>query len=263
MVRGRTPAGAPARGSTTVSSASGGARTSRHENASRPSREALPQRVRWSRMLTAVGVTPSAPAWRAMSRSIAALARGLSHASRTAAIDRRSAAATWTMISSSSAPPIRSTRDRRAPVRAGTNRRRWRSPRKRMTAPSRRPPRASSSARSRACRARWRRNHGSRSARKARTWRSGSTQPRRPGAGTVTTTPRSGWITTRRPRERGERRSVYVSGPPTSIATAAVSVTPAAPLGARSRARVTVTSAAGRVPPARPSRHHGGWPVAR
>ena len=53
--------------------------------------EALPQRVRWSRMLTAVGVTPSAPAWRAMSRSIAARARGLSHASRTAAIDRRSA----------------------------------------------------------------------------------------------------------------------------------------------------------------------------
>ena len=83
------------------------------------------------------------PAWCAMSRSIAARARGLSHASRTAAIGRRSPAATWTMISSSSAPPIRSTRDRRTPVRAATSRSRWRSPRKRMTAPSRSPPRAS------------------------------------------------------------------------------------------------------------------------
>ena len=44
------------------------------------------------------------------SRSIAARARGLSHASRTAASGRRSAGATWTMISSSSAPPTRSTR---------------------------------------------------------------------------------------------------------------------------------------------------------
>ena len=45
---------------TTVSSASGGARISRHEKASRPCREALPQRVRWSRTLTAVGLTPRA-----------------------------------------------------------------------------------------------------------------------------------------------------------------------------------------------------------
>ena len=45
---------------TTVSSASGGARISRHENASRPWRDALPQRVRWSRMLIAAGETPSA-----------------------------------------------------------------------------------------------------------------------------------------------------------------------------------------------------------
>ena len=48
---------------TTVSSASGGARISRQENASRPWREALPQRVRWSRTLTATGSTPSAAAW--------------------------------------------------------------------------------------------------------------------------------------------------------------------------------------------------------
>ena len=45
---------------TTVSSASGGARIRRHENARRPCREALPQRVRWSRMLTAAGSTPRA-----------------------------------------------------------------------------------------------------------------------------------------------------------------------------------------------------------
>ena len=76
---------------TTVSSASGGARMSRHENANRLCREALPQRVRWSRIVTAAGLTPSAAAWRPISRSIAARARGLSHASRTAPIDRRSA----------------------------------------------------------------------------------------------------------------------------------------------------------------------------
>ena len=45
---------------TTVSSASGGARISRHEKARRPCREALPQRVRWSRTLSAVGLTPRA-----------------------------------------------------------------------------------------------------------------------------------------------------------------------------------------------------------
>ena len=78
---------------TTVSSASGGARISRHEKASRPCREALPQRVRWSRTLSAVGLTPRAVACRATSRSIAARARGLSHASRTAAVERRSAGA--------------------------------------------------------------------------------------------------------------------------------------------------------------------------
>ena len=42
-----------------------------------------------------------------------------------------------------------------------------------------------------------------------RSGRSGFAQPRRVGGGTVTTTPRSGWITTRRPRDRGERRRVY------------------------------------------------------
>ena len=99
--------------------------------------------------------------------------------------------------------------DRRTPVRAATSRRRWRSPRKRITAPSRSPPRAASSARSRACRARCRRSHGSRSARNAADVALGFA-PSRAGrrAGTVTTTPRSGWITTRRPRDRGDRRSV-------------------------------------------------------
>ena len=63
---------------TTVSSASGGARMRRHENANRLCREALPQRVRWSRIVTAEGSTPSAAAWRLISRSIATRARGLS-----------------------------------------------------------------------------------------------------------------------------------------------------------------------------------------
>ena len=45
---------------TTVSSASGGARMSRQLNDRRPVREALPQRVRWSRIETAVGLTPRA-----------------------------------------------------------------------------------------------------------------------------------------------------------------------------------------------------------
>ena len=48
---------------TTVSSASGGARISRQLNDSRPARDALPQRVRWSRIETAVGLTPRAAAW--------------------------------------------------------------------------------------------------------------------------------------------------------------------------------------------------------
>ena len=121
---------------------------------------------------------------------------------------RRSAGARWTINSSSSAPPMRSTDERRRPARAGTRRSRWRSPRNRIVAPSRRPPRAARIARSRAIRSRCRRSHGSRSARNAVMWRSGSDQPRRPAAGTVTTTPRSGWMTTRRPRDRGDRRSV-------------------------------------------------------
>ena len=70
---------------TTVSSASGGARMSRHENARRPWREALPQRVRWSRTVTAAGLTPRAVACRRISASMAVRARGRSHASRTAA----------------------------------------------------------------------------------------------------------------------------------------------------------------------------------
>ena len=148
------------------------------------------------------------------------------------------------------------------PGRAGTSRRRWRSPRKRIVAPSRRPPRAAISARSRAWLARWRRSHGSRSRRKVSMCRSGSRQPRRPAAGTVTTTPRSGWMTTRRPRDRGERRSVYASGPPGNRATAGVSVT-AVPVMAAAAARRSVTSAGAIDPPARRSRRHRGSRLAR
>ena len=92
--------------------------------------------------------------------------------------------------------------------------------------------------------------------------RSGSRQPRRPAAGTVTTTPRSGWMTTRRPRDRGERRSVYASGPPGSRATAGVSVT-AVPAMAAAAARRSVTSAGAIDPPARRSRRHRGSRLAR
>jgi hypothetical protein len=42
--------------------------------------------------------------------------------------------------------------------------------------------------------------------------------------GKVTTTPRSGWITTRRRRARGERRRVYGTSPPGSRTTSSVSV---------------------------------------
>ena len=157
---------------------------------------------------------------------------------------------------------IRSTVERRSPARAGTSRRRWRSPLNRIVAPSRRPPRAAISARSRAWFARWRRSHGSRSRRKVSMCRSGSRQPRRPAAGTVTTTPRSGWMTTRRPRDRGERRSVYASGPPGNRATAGVSVT-AVPVMATAAARRSVTSAGAIDPPARRSRHHRGSRLAR
>ena len=97
-------------------------------------------------------------------------------------------------------------------------------PRNRSWAPSRRPPRAASRARSWACPSRCRRNHASRSARNRCTWGSGSDQPRRPDGGTVTTTPRSGRMTTRRPRDLGERRRMNGIGPPGSTATEASSV---------------------------------------
>ena len=60
---------------TTVSRASGGARISRQLNDSRPAREALPQRVRWSRIDTAVGLTPRAAAWPARAASMTGRAR--------------------------------------------------------------------------------------------------------------------------------------------------------------------------------------------
>ena len=76
---------------TTVSSASGGARISRHENASRLWRDALPQRVRWSRMLTAAWVSPRPVAWRLISCSIAPGLRRLEPRFEDGLIERRSA----------------------------------------------------------------------------------------------------------------------------------------------------------------------------
>ena len=218
---------------TTVSSASRGARTSRHDSDTRPSREALPQRLRGSRMVIARGATPRAAA---CSRDglvdPLARARSRSHASMTAASGR--AVALRTVDDESRRRTARrSDRGRRPrPGRRGSARPR---PSSRIDPPSRAPPRAASSARTSACRARWRRSHGSRSAEEL----DGAplaVGPRRTRvAGTVTTTPRSGWITTRRPRARGECRSVYGSGPPGSGATAGASVVGAA--GAASAVR--------------------------
>ena len=119
---------------TTVSSASGGARMRRHENANRPCRDALPQRVRWSRIVTAAGrhaERRGMPADLAFDRGAGPR---LEPRARGRPIDRRSAAGGMpTTISSSSAPPIRSTDDRRSsgPRRARA-RSRWRSPRNRI-----------------------------------------------------------------------------------------------------------------------------------
>ena len=193
---------------TTVSSASGGARISRHEKTSRPLARGAPPA---GPLVADADRRGDHPEGRGVPRDVA-LDGGPGPRLEPGLEDGRGrppvGGARRTTSSSSSTPPIRSTLDRRAPAPAGTTRSRWSSPRNRSVAPSRSPPRAASSARSRAWRARCRRSHGSRSARNASTCRSGRAQPRRPAAGTVTTTPRSGWITTRRPRDRGERRSV-------------------------------------------------------
>jgi putative oxidoreductase len=70
---------------TTVSRASGGARTSRQLNIRRPCRDALPQRLRGSRRLTAAGRTPSGPAWSPIVASSATRACSRNQASRTRA----------------------------------------------------------------------------------------------------------------------------------------------------------------------------------
>ena len=176
----RTHAGGPARGSTTVSRASGGARTRRHEKASRPCREALPHRVRWSRTETAAGVTPRAGCMTA-DLVLDGVARPRLEERGQERLRRARVPLAWRMTSSSSnAPPIRSTDERRAqgrPARSGAGAGR----RGTGTAPSRRPPRAASSARSRAWLRRWRRSHASRSARKSAMSGSGWAQPRRAG----------------------------------------------------------------------------------
>ena len=132
---------------TTVSSASGGARTSRQLNISRPWREALPQRLRGSRRATAAGLTPSAAAWSAIVASIANRACSRNHASRTRSARSRSRASSATR--SSGPADVDDPGDGRAPAgRRGTSRaadgaRRGTG----STAPSASPPRAASSAR--------------------------------------------------------------------------------------------------------------------
>ena len=74
-------------------------------------------------------------------------------------------------------------------------------------------PRAASVAASASNRARWPRTQRSRCPRNSAARRSPSSRPARV-AGTVTTTPRCGWTTTRTLRDRAERRSVYGRGPP-------------------------------------------------
>jgi hypothetical protein len=202
---------------TTVSSASGGARINRHENESRPEREALPQRVRGSRSVKAAGLTPNAAPCSATTASITRRASIRSHVSRIVASGRRYAATRWMTSSSSNDATV----DRRTPDTAGTTRTWWSRPRNGMLPPSRAPPRAAIRRATSACCPRCLRSHGSRSARNAAARRSCSGRSVR--AGTVTTTPRSGWMTTRSTRARDERLSGYGSGPPGRAAIAAAS----------------------------------------
>ena len=128
---------------TTVSSASGGARISRHENARRPWREALPHRVRWSRTLIASGDTSSAAACRTIARSIsvagAGFEPGLQDRARSV-VGRPRRKPDDDLVLGRSADPLDA---RASDARLRRRRRsRWRSPRNRSSAPSRRPPRA-------------------------------------------------------------------------------------------------------------------------
>ena len=195
---------------TTVSSASGGARISRHEKASRPWREALPQRVRWSRMLIAAGVTPRAAACR---RDLA-LDRGPGARLEPRLEDGRDRPPVGRREVDDRSRPRRRRRsarrvDRRAPVRAGTHAEAVEV----APEPDRRAVAQPAAGRELGPLARlaWRGGGAATARARPGTRRRaarGRAQPRRPAAGTVTTTPRSGWITTRRPRDRGERRSV-------------------------------------------------------
>ena len=195
---------------TTVSSASGGARISRHEKARRPWREALPQRVRWSRMLIAAGLTPRAAAWRA----IVALDGGPGARLEPGLEDRRDRPPVGRPRGGRSARPRRRRRSaRRVDRRTPGPRRHDAQAVEVAPEPDRRPVAQPAAGRELGPIARLaRRGAGGATARARRgTPRRaarGRAQPRRPAAGTVTTTPRSGWMTTRRPRDRGERRSV-------------------------------------------------------
>ena len=194
---------------TTVSRASRGARMRRHDSDTRPVCEALPQRVRGSRTVTFRGVTPRPAACRSMASSILERASSRSHASTTTTSGRASPGARWMTSSSSN----RTTLERRAPPTAGTTRIGTTRPSSRIDPPSRAPPRAASVGSDI-------RVAGEVAADPWLALLKEFARPvvRRPPvpervAGTVTTTPRSGWMTTRRPRARVECRSVYGEGP--------------------------------------------------
>ena len=238
---------------TTVSSASGGARISRHENESRP----LDGRAPPARPLVADGDRPSA------SRRV----RGRDGRSRRrwrprpTAEPRRRAPEPSTGGRRGREPDderrlrpadSRSTEERvarrRPPSRCaadggrpgiGTARRRAgrRSSRGGPHAPAMRRDGAEARARGRAGR--------------LSTRALGSAQSRRFAVGTVTTTPRSGWMTTRSVRARGERRSVYGMVPLAKRTAAGVS------------AMATTDGGTARDAPSWPARYAGARQVSR
>ena len=196
-------------------------------------------------------------ACRAISRSISPRGRGLSHASRTAPIGRRSAGG------EADDELVLVGRHRHArrwsaggPGRAGTTRSRWRSPRKRTCAPSRR----AAAGRDRSARSRaW-------SIEMAAEPRLALGEERvdvplrvgpaaSAGGGTVTTTPRSGWMTTRGRATVANDEACTATGPPGSRATPGLGRRPRRGCDAAPRASVTRRSRRpGRSPVSTPSR---------
>ena len=121
---------------TTVSSASGGARISRHENESRPLGDALPQRDRWSRMRDRRRCRRRAPghAGRSRHRWRSAPDGEARRRAPEPSTDGRPVRCRTTR-SSSSGPATRSTEERRTPSPAISSRSRWRRPRYRNARP--------------------------------------------------------------------------------------------------------------------------------